>query len=165
MAHYLNAKNLTSPIMKMLIESLVFSRYIYALSAWGLAIFMSAELLGQYVWLVACGSMTTCLSVRQDLGAWLPIDQFVQYKSILAMCYQHYLGSGILFNPPIEFGKKHSFRTRQSPWFVNIPRCKTCFGQLQHFFKYKATTWWNSIPSQDVTSFRENLWTHLLDLT
>jgi len=38
------AKN---PIVKMLIESLVFSRYIYALSVWGPAIgkglFMSAE--------------------------------------------------------------------------------------------------------------------------
>jgi len=26
------------------------------------------ELIGQYLWLVACRSMTMCLSVRQDLG-------------------------------------------------------------------------------------------------
>ena len=35
---------------------------------------------------------------------WLLIDQFVQYRSVLAMFYQHYLGDGILFNPSIEFG-------------------------------------------------------------
>jgi len=46
-----------------------------------------------------------CLSVGHG---WLPIDQFVQCKSVLAMLYQHYLGGGILFDPPIEFGNKHS---------------------------------------------------------
>ena len=50
-----------------------------------------------------------------------------------------------LFNPPIEFGNKHSYRTRQSPWFVNIPCYKKCFSQ--RFFRYQATTWWNSLPS------------------
>jgi len=64
-------KNLPSPIMKMRIESLVFSRYIYALSVWRPAISKVSRIIsriGQYVWLVACRSMTMCLSVRQDLG-------------------------------------------------------------------------------------------------
>jgi len=73
--------------------------------------------------------MTMCLRVRKDMQL---IMQFAQYRSVLAMFYQHYLGDGIL-QPPIEFGNKHSYRTRQSPWFVNIPRYKKCFSQ--NFFQ------------------------------
>ena len=43
---------------------------------------------------------------------WLPIDQFVQYTNILT-CFISYLGNGILFDSPIEFGDKHSYESRQ----------------------------------------------------
>ena len=73
------------------------------------------------------------------------------------MFYQHYLGDGIQFNPSIEFGNKHSYRTRQSPWFANIPHYKNALAST--FFRYQATTWWNSLPSiffQDITSLHDN---------
>ena len=45
---------------------------------------------------------------------WLPIAQFVQYKSVSTMFHQHYLGNGILFNSPIEFGSKYSYSIKQA---------------------------------------------------
>jgi len=47
------------------------------------------------------------------------------------MFNQHYLDEGILFNPPVEFGRKYSYRTRCPPWFAEIPHYKKCFSQ--HF--------------------------------
>ena len=40
--------------------------------------------------------------------------------------------NGILFNQPIELGYKHSYRTRQSLWFENIPLFKKCCGEQLH---------------------------------
>ena len=40
------------------------------------------------------------------------MSEFVQYRTILTMFGQHYLGEGILLQPPIDFGRKHSYRTR-----------------------------------------------------
>jgi len=134
MVYYLNliknyTKNLPSPIVKMLIESLVFSRYIYALSVWGSAISKDSLCrLNQFqdrAVCLACGSMTMCLNVGQDLSGF----------QLISLCdakvfWQHYLGGGILFDLLIKFGNKHSYRTRQLPWFGNISRCKTCFGHI-----------------------------------
>ena len=36
---------------------------------------------------------------RANLG-WLPMSEFVQYQTILTMFGQHYLGEGILLQPP-----------------------------------------------------------------
>ena len=37
---------------------------------------------------------------------WLPVPEFVQYRTNLMMFGQHYLG---------DFGRKHSYETRSSP--------------------------------------------------
>jgi len=48
---------------------------------------------------LACGLQKyDHVSQYQARLGWLPIDQFVEYKSVLAMFYQHYLGSGILIH-------------------------------------------------------------------
>ena len=167
MSYYLNlisfhVKSLPSPLVKMLMESLVFSRYTYALPVWGSAISKDSlcrlNRLQNWAVHLTCGlrKYDHVSQYRASLG-WLPITQFVQYRSVLTMFHQHYLGNGILFNSPIEFGSKHSYGTRQPPWFASIPRCKKRFSQ--HFFRYQATTWWNSLPSilfQDITRFCDN---------
>ena len=92
---------------------------------------------------------------RANLG-WLPMSEFVKYRTILTMFGQHYLGEGILLQPPIDFGRKHSYRTRCSPWFADIFRFKKNFSQ--HFFWHQATVWWNSLPPNlfdDITNFHD----------
>ena len=98
---------------------------------------------------------------RANLG-WLPVSRFIQYQSLLMMFGRHYLGEGVSFSPPIEFGHKHSYQTRCSSWFANIFCYKKNF--CQRFFRYQATTWWNSLPSSlfdDISAFRNGLLKHL----
>ena len=82
------------------------------------------------------------------------------------MLGQHYLGKGVAFSPPVAFGRKHSYGTKRLPWFVNIFRFTRTFSQ--RFFRHRATTWWNALPSHlfhDLTIFRNALFEHLLDVT
>ena len=58
------------------------------------------------------------------------MSQFIQYRSVLGMLGQHYLGEGVAFSPPITFGCKHSYETRRPPWFTVI--LKKIFSQ--HWF-------------------------------
>jgi len=52
--------------------------------------------------------------------------------------HQHYLGEGILLQPPIEvFGHKHYYNN----WFADIFSIKKYFNQC--FFWDQATIWWN----------------------
>ena len=155
MSYYLSlisphVKSLPTAIVKMLMESLVFSRYTYALPVWGPAI--NRDCLSHLDHLQNRAVRLTCGLRRYDhvsrckvgLG-WLPMSQFIQYRSVLAMLGQHYLGEGVSFSPPIKFGRKHSYRTRCPPWFVDIFRYSKTFSQ--RFFRHQATTWWNSLPS------------------
>ena len=68
----------------------------------------------------ACGlqSLTMYSQHRANLG-WLPMPKFIQHRTILTM-FGHYLGEGILLQPPTHFGHKHPYRTRCSPWFVDM---------------------------------------------
>ena len=94
----------------------------------------------------------------------LPIDQFVQYKSILTLFYQHYTLVMVfnfihILNLVINtLGGLHGLQ-----FFVDL--INLCFGQC--FFRFQTITWWNSLPSalfQD-GQLCDSLLTHFLDLT
>ena len=70
-----------------------------------------------------------CVSQCRAGLRWLPVSQFIRYRSVLAMLGQHNLGEVAACSPPITFGCKHSYRTRCSPWFANIFRFKKTFSQ------------------------------------
>ena len=88
-----HVKYLPSAIVKMLIESLVFSRYTYGLPVWGPAINRDSM-----SWLQRMQNRAVRMTRKYDhvsqyranLG-WLPMSEFVQYRTILTM----YLGEGI----------------------------------------------------------------------
>ena len=99
---------------------------------------------------------------RANLG-WLPMSEFVKYRIILIMFGQHYLGEGILLQPLIDFGRKHSYRTRCSPWFADIFRFKKNFSQC--FFR---TVWWNLLQPNlfdDIANFHDGLLKYLHGLS
>ena len=74
----------------MLVESLVFSRYAYALPVWGPAIHKDA--LSRLARLHNHGIRLTCgfcgydhvSQYRAQLG-WLPVDSFIKYHSLLTL--------------------------------------------------------------------------------
>jgi len=157
---YLNyyVKSLPSPIVKMLIEFLVSSRYTFGL---GPAISKDSLCLLNHLQNRAVHLVVDCRSMKVSqcwarLG-WLLIDLY----DVLAMFYQHYLSDGILFNPPIEFGNKHSNITTQLSWFATIPCYKKCF--LASVFFFSDTRQLHG-RTRDVISLCDNLQTHLLDM-
>ena len=111
MSYYLclispHVKFLPTTIEKMLMESLMFSRYTYALLVWGPAIsrdFLSRlDRLQNRVVCLFCGLRKYDRVSQCKVGLrWLPVSQFIQYRSVLAMLGQHYHGEGVAMSPPI----------------------------------------------------------------
>ena len=176
MSYYLHlinchVKSLPSDIIKMLVESLVFSRYTYALSVWGPAIHQDS--LSRISRLQNRAVRMTCnlrkydrISHHRGNLRWLSISSFIRYRSMLTMFDNYYLEKGVALEPPILFGVQHSYRTRRPKYFAAIPRCRLSF--TKRFFRCQAIHWWNALPSaffHDITTFSSNLFRHLLDFT
>ena len=77
---------------------------------------------------------------------WLPLDQFIKFRSVCSMYKQFHQRRCIPLEPPIQFGQSHSHYTRTSSSFARIVRYNLNFSQ--RFFRYRVTQWWNSLPSQ-----------------
>ena len=164
MSYYLtlispHVKSLPSRIIKMLMESLVFPLYTYALPVWGPAIHQDS--LSRISRLHNRSVRMTCkydqVSFHRARLRWLPVSMFIRYRSLLTMFYNYYLSKGVALNPPILFGTQHSYETRQSKHCAGVVRCRQSF--TQRFFWYQAATWWNSLPSILLTdSFSSSLY-------
>ena len=167
----LNSYHATT-IVKMLMESLMFSRYTYALPVWGPAI--SRDFLSRLDRLqnravgIFCGLWKyDCVSQCRAGLRWLAVSQFIQYRSILAMLGKDYLGEGVAFSPPVTFGCKHSNGTRFPLWFADFFQFKKLVNVLSDT-RLLLVTWWNCLPSHlfhDLTVFRDGLFRQLLDVT
>ena len=73
---------------------------------------------------------------------------------LFSLCLVIFLGKGILLQPPIHFGRKHSYNTRCSPWLADIFKFKKNFSQ--QYFWHQTTVWWNLLPStlfDDISNF------------
>ena len=76
--------------------------------------------------------------------SWLPLPCFIQFRSLCLMYQQYHHFKCIPLEPPIVFGRT-SYNTRTPAYFANIPKFRLSFPQ--RFFHFKATQWWNSLPS------------------
>ena len=118
MSYYLHlinchVKSLSSDIIKMLVESLVFSRYTYVLSVWGPAIHQDS--LSHISRLQNRAERITCdlrkydhISHHRGNLRWLSISSFIRNCSMLTMFDKYHLGKGVALEPPILFGVQHS---------------------------------------------------------
>jgi len=101
-----HAKNSPSSIIKMLIESLVFSQYSYALPVWGPA--LHTDSLSRLRWLHNRSVRLTCDLCKYDhvskrLG-WLPVDSFVRYHSLLTLFRDYYTAGAFLSTLHLNLG-------------------------------------------------------------
>ena len=116
MSYYLHlinchVKSLPSDIIKMLVESLVFSCYTYALSVWGPAIHQDS--LSRISRLQNRAVRMTCnlrkydhISHHRGNLQWLSISSFIRYRSMLTMFDKYYLEKELLWN--LQFYLVHS---------------------------------------------------------
>ena len=118
MSYYLTliSPHVKSHIIKMLMESLVFPRYTYALPVWGPAIHQDS--LSRISRLHNRAVRMTCNLHKYDHVSfhrasyrlsWLPVSMIIRYRSLLTRFYNYYLSKGVALNPPILFGTQHSY--------------------------------------------------------
>ena len=138
MSYYLylisyHRRQLPSHILKMLMDTLVFSQF-YALPIWGPSLgTVGVSRLQRFcnrAVRVTCGlrKYDHVSAARHSLG-WLPFKQLVQYRALTLM-YRHYIHNDcVQLDPPLQFGLNHGYGTRQSSHVCNIFRYSTAFGQ------------------------------------
>ena len=82
---------------------------------------------------------------RNNLN-WLPISYQIKFRSIHAMLlyYRQDIGC-LLLDPPIQFGRQHSYQTRCRENFASVAMCRLA-STMRHF-RFAASTWWNSLPT------------------
>ena len=156
MSYYLYLLNshqhvLNNTMMKLLLDSLVLSHIYYALPVWGpsLNVQLSSRLKrmqNRAVRLVFSLKKYDHVSDHYKRLHWLPLDQFIKFRSVCSMYKQFHQGHSIPLEPPIQFGQSHSHHTRTSSSFTGIVRFNLKFSQ--RFFRYRVTQWWNSLPSK-----------------
>ena len=85
---------------------------------------------------------------------WLPLPCFIQFRSLCLMYRQYHQFKCIPLEPPIVFGRTSSYCTRTPVYFANIPvSCNSCLSSPRCFFHFKASQWWNSLPSSVTDCF------------
>ena len=61
---------------------------------------------------------------------WLPLNQFIKFRSVCSMYKQFHQGRCIPLEPPIQFGQSHSHHTRTSSSFARIVRYNLNFSKV-----------------------------------
>ena len=108
---------LPSELIKMSIDSLVISRFTYALSVWGPMLYKFQLNCLQHLNNWGCVSlplyrnMTMCMSYHRYQLNWLSLPSLIKYYSLCIM-HKIYYGTNVPLNPPITFGSSHAYRTR-----------------------------------------------------
>jgi len=131
---------LSADLIKLLVESLVFSHLSYCLPVWGPP--LSKQLLQRQ-----CKHLSKFGHVSEHYHQlkWLPLRKIQLYSVRLMYCQYHHTKC-IPLMPPIEFGPYHShYDTRTAAYFANPKRF--CLTFSQNFFRFTASQWWNNLPT------------------
>ena len=109
-------------IIKMLINSLVFSPFVHGLHVW-LFYYVSVY----FIVLLNCGiHMTSGLhkydhvSLYRFIIGWLPVSSVIQCCSLVAIYKEYKSNHWLLLNLQIKFGQQSSYHTRTPASFANI---------------------------------------------
>ena len=137
-------------LMKMLLESPVLSHLSYHVAVWGPSL---GSTLLQRLQRMQNRAVRLCCNLRKydhvsafcHKLSWLPLPWFIQFRLLRLMYQQYHRFKCIPLEPPIGFGGTCSYSTRIPAYFANIPMF--CLSFPQCFFCFKATQWWNSLPS------------------
>ena len=85
---------------------------------------------------------------------WLPLPCFIQFRSLCLMYRQYHQFKCFPLEPPIVFGRTSSYCTRTPVYFANVPVSRLSFPR--RFFRFKASQWWNLLPSSVTDCFNRS---------
>ena len=144
-------KSLTTDILKMLTESLILSRFDYALPVWGsplqkCQVAHLQHLQNRAIRVTKSLRKYDHVSTHRNNLNWLLISHQIKFRSICAvLCYYHQNTGCLLLDPPIQFGRQHSYQTRCRENFASVALCH--LASTKRHFCSAASTWWNSLPA------------------
>ena len=159
-------KCLPTEVIKMLIDSLVLSRLIYALPVWGPLLSQSDihRLQRLHNWgirITASLKKFDHVSEQHYKFHWLTLSSLIKYRCLCAL-HKIYFGEGIALDPPIVFGTNHGYSTRSSSRSIQPLFCR--LSKTKKLFRHSVTAWWN-VLSDDViltSNFPSTLYDHIL---
>ena len=143
----LHRKSLTFDILKMLVESLIFTRFDYAIPVWGpplqqCQVSHLQHLQNRAVRVTKSLQKYDHISAHRNNLNWLPISHQIRLRSVCAMLrYYRQERKCLLLDPPIQFGRQHLHQTRCRKAFASVALC--CLASTKRNFRFAATTWWN----------------------
>ena len=73
---------------------------------------------------------------------WFPLDQLIKFLSLCSMHKRFHQRRCIPLEPPINLVNLILITPD------HLHHLRELFGISQRFFRYRATQWWNSLPSQ-----------------
>ena len=77
---------------------------------------------------------------------WLPVSHQIKLRSLCTMFrYYYQRGKCLQLDPPVQYGRQHSYQTRCRDSFASVILCH--LASTKSNFRSAATTWWNSLPS------------------
>ena len=133
----------------MLTESLILSRFDYALPVWGPPLQVSQvsrpqNIQNRAIWVTRSLRKYNHISMHRNALKWLPISYQIKLRSVAAMS-RYYRQKGCLpFHPPILYGWQHSYWTHCREYFASVDLCR--LASTKRHFRFAATTWWNYLP-------------------
>ena len=145
-------KALPSEVLKMLIDSLVLSRFTYALPVWGPMLSKLNRLQHLHNWgvrITASLRKYDHVSYHRHQLNWLSLPSLIEYPSLCVM-HQIYRDTNVPLNPPIKFGSNHAYHTRWSDRFIQPVYCR--LSATQKLFRHMTSRWWNELPDDIATS-------------
>ena len=146
MSYYLISSHkhcLSADLIKLLVESLVFSHLSYCLPVWGPSL---TPQLSQRLERIQNRAVRLCkhlskfdhVSEHYCQLKWLPLRKLIQLHSVCLMYCHYHRTKCIPLMPPIEFGPCHShYDTRTVAHFANPKRFRLIFSQ--NFFCFTAS--------------------------
>ena len=118
---------LSSNLMKLLIDPLVFSHLNYSLSVWGPSLQQNQlqqlkRMQNQAVRLCRNLKKYDHITEHYRILRWLPLECLIQYQCLCVMSRQYYGHCCIALCPPLKFGQSHWYGTRAMSTFAHTER-------------------------------------------
>ena len=143
-------KSLPTEVTKMLVDSFVLSRLIYALPVWGPLLSQSnthrlQRLHNWGVGITASLHKFDHVSEHRANFDWLSVSSLIKYRCLCAL-HKIYMGDGTMLDPPVVFGTDHKYHTRSSQKLIQPAFCR--LSSTKKLFRHSAAHWWNDLPDE-----------------